>query len=99
MTSDHHLRMAEPSTNSVSMSVTTALIYGVSGTFFFLLVFLLVMMGLTNCDWHCRRENRSFVVSLIDFPLFRCFKMCRRKHKNRGLPSRLDWTFVDIEKR
>ena len=56
MTSDHHLRMAEPSTNSVSMSVTTALIYGVSGTFFFLLVFLLVMMGLTNCDWHCRQE-------------------------------------------
>ena len=69
MTSDHHLRMAEPSTNSVSMSVTTALIYGVSGTFFFLLVFLLVMMGLTNCDWHCRQDRGSFVVSLIDFPL------------------------------
>ena len=69
MNSDHHLRMAEPSTNSVSMSVTTALIYGVSGTFFFLLVFLLVMMGLTNCDWHCRQDHSSFVVSLIDFPL------------------------------
>ena len=34
--------------------MTTALIYGVSGSFFFLLVFLLVMMGLTNCDWSCK---------------------------------------------
>ena len=43
----------------VSMSMTTALIYGVSGSFFFLLVFLLVMMGLTNCNWSCRWVNKS----------------------------------------
>ena len=41
------------SLGSVSISTTTALIYGISGGTFFLLVFLLVMMGLTNCDWNC----------------------------------------------
>jgi len=76
-------RMSEDLNTSVSMSMTTALIYGVSGSFFFLLVFLLVMMGLTNCDWNCN-----------------CFKSCYKKRKqNQELPSRLDWTFVDIEKR
>ena len=47
------------SSGSVSISTTTALIYGLSAGFFFLLVFLLVMMGLTNCDcnwtWPCPR--------------------------------------------
>ena len=46
--------MSESLNTTVSMSSTTALIYGVSGSFFFLLVFLLVMMGLTNCNWSCK---------------------------------------------
>ena len=46
--------MSESLNTTVSMSMTTALIYGVSGSFFFLLVFLLVMMGLTNCNWSCK---------------------------------------------
>ena len=44
-------KMSSP--NAVSMSMTTALIYGMSGGFFFLLVFLLVLMGMTNCAWNC----------------------------------------------
>ena len=47
--------LLEMSLNSVSISTTTALIYGLSGGTFFLLVFLLVMMGMTNCDWDCSR--------------------------------------------
>ena len=52
------------SPNAVSMSMTTALIYGMSGGFFFLLVFLLVLMGMTNCAWNC---SWCRLESLVDF--------------------------------
>ena len=39
--------------SSVSISITSAIVYVVSGLVFFLLVFLLVMMGVTNCNWDC----------------------------------------------
>ena len=39
--------------SSVSISITSAIVYVVSGLVFFFLVFLLVMMGVTNCNWHC----------------------------------------------
>lgn len=57
------------SPNAVSMSMTTALIYGMSGGFFFLLVFLLVLMGMTNCDWPCCR----FYDTLLYFLYFLYF--------------------------
>ena len=46
------LRMAEME-SSVSISITSAIVYVISGLVFFLLVFLLVMMGVTNCNWEC----------------------------------------------
>ena len=39
--------------SSVSISTTSAIIYMLSGLVFFFLVFLLVMMGVTNCNWDC----------------------------------------------
>ena len=45
-------RMAEME-SSVSISITSAIVYVFSGLVFFLLVFLLVMMGVTNCNWEC----------------------------------------------
>ena len=45
-------KMAEME-SSVSISITSAIVYVVSGLVFFLLVFLLVMMGVTNCNWEC----------------------------------------------
>ena len=39
--------------SSVSISITSAIVYVISGLVFFLLVFLLVMMGVTNCNWEC----------------------------------------------
>ena len=38
---------------SVSISITSAIVYIISGLVFFGLVFLLVMMGVTNCNWSC----------------------------------------------
>ena len=38
---------------SVSISITSAIVYVISGLVFFGLVFLLVMMGVTNCNWQC----------------------------------------------
>ena len=38
---------------SVSISITSAIVYVISGLVFFGLVFLLVMMGVTNCNWEC----------------------------------------------
>jgi hypothetical protein len=38
---------------SVSISTTSAIVYALSGLVFFTLVFLLVMMGVTNCHWEC----------------------------------------------
>ena len=39
--------------SSVSISVTSAVVYAVSGTIFALLIFLLVLMGVSNCDCKC----------------------------------------------
>ena len=50
--SDVWCKMAEME-SSVSISITSAIVYIVSGLVFFLLVFLLVMMGVTNCNWEC----------------------------------------------
>ena len=41
--------------SNVSISVTSAVVYFVSGTIFFSLIFLLVMLGVTDCDWDCSR--------------------------------------------
>ena len=38
--------------NSVSISVTSAIVYGVSGGFFLMLIIFLVMM---SCDYDCNR--------------------------------------------
>ena len=43
--------------SSVSISVTSAVVYFVSGTIFFSLIFLLVMLGVTDCDWDCARSD------------------------------------------
>ena len=40
--------------NSVSISVTSAIVYGVSGGFFLMLIIFLVMM---SCDYDCSRYN------------------------------------------
>ena len=69
------------SPNAVSMSMTTALIYGMSGGFFFLLVFLLVLMGMTNCDWPCCRFYHTLLIliqyviySIIQYPMNKIWK-------------------------
>ena len=69
------------SPNAVSMSMTTALIYGMSGGFFFLLVFLLVLMGMTNCDWPCCRFYHTLLIliqyviySIIQYPMDKIWK-------------------------
>ena len=36
--------------DSVSISITSAIVYGVSGGLFFLLIFLLILIGLCNCN-------------------------------------------------
>lgn len=41
--------------SNVSISVTSAVVYFVSGAIFFSLIFLLVMLGVTDCDWDCSR--------------------------------------------
>ena len=39
--------------SSVSISTTSAIVYSLSGLVFFLLAVILVMMGVTNCNWDC----------------------------------------------
>ena len=39
--------------SSVSISTTSAIVYSLSGLVFFLLAVILVMMGVTNCNWEC----------------------------------------------
>ena len=53
--------------NSVSISITSAIVYGVSGGFFLLLIILLVMMGVTSCDWDCERYDK--ILKLFDLQL------------------------------
>ena len=51
--------------DSVSISITSAIVYGVSGGLFFLLIFLLILIGLCNCNcdnYRCgeyRKTRRS----------------------------------------
>ena len=52
--------------SNVSISVTSAVVYFVSGTIFFSLIFLLVMLGVTDCDWDC---SRLFSVNYFRFML------------------------------
>ena len=40
--------------SSVSISFTTAIVYLASGAFFFLLIFLLVMLGVSDCHFFSR---------------------------------------------
>ena len=40
--------------SSVSFSLTTAILYLLSGAFFFLLIFLLVMLGVSDCHFFSR---------------------------------------------
>lgn len=40
--------------SEVSISFTSAVVYAVSGLIFALLIFLLVLMGISNCDCKCR---------------------------------------------
>merc|ERR1719445_2249569 len=49
--------------DSVSISITSAIVYGVSGGLFFLLIFLLILIGLCNCNCDnyrcCRKKKRK----------------------------------------
>jgi len=49
--------------DSVSISITSAIVYGVSGGLFFLLIFLLVLIGLCNCNCDnykcCKKKKRK----------------------------------------
>ena len=43
----------------VSISITSAIIYIIFGGIFFILIFLLVMVGVTDCNWDCNRYNKQ----------------------------------------
>ena len=60
--------------SNVSISVTSAVVYFVSGTIFFSLIFLLVMLGVTDCNWDC---SRLFSVNYFRFMLLRNIKQLR----------------------
>ena len=49
--------MSGPGLANVSISFTSAVVYAVSGLIFLLLIFLLVLMGVSNCDCHCSRSE------------------------------------------
>ena len=51
--------------SSVSISFTTAIVYIVSGVVFFLLIFLLVMVGVTDCNCDCSRYFLLFCTSVL----------------------------------
>jgi len=75
--------------SSVSISTTSAIVYVVSGLVFFFLVFLLVMMGVTNCDWECC-ESCCCCCS--------CGCCCTKKKQTKPVKGQ-DWTFLDLEAR
>ena len=47
--------MSGPGLADVSISFTSMVVYAVSGLIFLLLIFLLVLMGVSNCDCQCSR--------------------------------------------
>ena len=51
--------MSGPGLANVSISFTSAVVYAVSGLIFLLLIFLLVLMGVSNCDCHCSRSENT----------------------------------------
>eukprot|EP00090_Calanus_glacialis_P020212 TRINITY_DN31090_c0_g1_i1.p1 TRINITY_DN31090_c0_g1~~TRINITY_DN31090_c0_g1_i1.p1 ORF type:complete len:116 (-),score=28.49 TRINITY_DN31090_c0_g1_i1:303-650(-) len=70
--------------NTVSMSITSAIVYAFSGGLFFLLIFLLIMIGISNCNWECKG----------------CCSCCwcfRRKKRKSAEVSKLDWKFLDLK--
>ena len=54
--------------SNVSISFTTAIVYLASGTFFFLLIFLLVMLGISDC--HFLSRSVLLVYLILDNLLF-----------------------------
>ena len=60
--------------DSVSISITSAIVYGVSGGLFFLLIFLLILIGLCNCNcdnYRCgeyRKTRRSIYAPSVLIP-------------------------------
>ena len=48
--------------DSVSISLTSAIVYGISGGLFFLLIFLLILIGLCNCNCDNYRSSRSLII-------------------------------------
>ncbi len=56
---DHRGLMSGPGLANVSISFTSAVVYAVSGLIFLLLIFLLVLMGVSNCDCHCSRSEKT----------------------------------------
>ena len=51
--------------SAVSISFTTAIVYIVSGAVFFFLIFLLVMLGVTDCNCDCSRYNPDLEIALL----------------------------------
>ena len=49
--------------DSVSISITSAIVYGVSGGLFFLLIFLLILIGLCNCN--CDNYRSVVVINIF----------------------------------
>ena len=62
--------------SSVSFSFTTAIVYLVSGAVFFLLIFLLVMLGVTDCNCDC---DRLVVFFYYWYGLLPSFSVCVRR--------------------
>ena len=86
--------------SNVSISFTTAIVYLASGTFFFLLIFLLVMLGISDCHFLSRSV---LLVDLIlenllidDGYTFRCCCSCRKK-KKYGPYNQIDWDALDLQ--
>jgi len=72
--------------SSVSISTTSAIVYSLSGLVFFLLAVILVMMGVTNCNWDCCESS--------------CCNCCFKKKPVTEQPDpRLNWTIIDVEAR
>ena len=47
------MEAASEEESSVSISTTSAIVYGLSGFVFVFLILILFMMGVTNCHWEC----------------------------------------------
>ena len=84
--------------SNVSISFTTAIVYLASGTFFFLLIFLLVMLGISDCHFLSRWaywliKTRLYTSMNMHF---RCCCRCRKK-KKYGPYNQIDWDALDLQ--